>query len=124
IVTANHMIRRDSELAITLPDHGSTSATLVGRDPSTDVAVLKIEGAANLSTVQTTSTTELMVGHLIVAVGRSRLGDLAASAGIVARLGGPWKTWRGGEIDRLLRPDIRVYPGQSGSALVDPEGQV
>src|SRR5216684_3312102 len=124
IVTANHMIRRDSELSITLPDHNSSLATLVGRDPSTDVAVLKIEANAGLATVQTTSTAGLKVGHLVVAVGRSHLGDLAASSGIVARLGGAWKTWRGGQIDQLVRPDVTLYPGQAGSALMNARGQV
>ena len=118
------MLRRDGELSITLPDRRASSVTLVGRDPSTDVAVLKIETRADLSTVQTTSTTGLKVGHLVVAVGRSHLGDLAASSGIVARLGGPSRTWKGGEIDQLLRPDITLYPGQSGSALLNAQGQV
>src|SRR5207244_6914442 len=86
--------------------------------------VLKIEGATALSTVQTTSTAGLKVGHLVVAVGRSHLGDLAATSGIVARLGGPWRTWRGGDIDQLVRPDVTLYPGQSGSALVNAQGQV
>src|SRR5229473_7611212 len=62
IVTANHMIRRSDELSITLPDHSSARATLAGRDPGTDVALLKIEGVTGLSTVQTTSTAELKVG--------------------------------------------------------------
>jgi len=124
IVTANHMIRRSDELSITLPDRSSAPATLVGRDPGTDVALLKIEGVTALSTVQTTSTAELKVGHLVVAVGRSHLGDLAASSGIVARLGGQWKTWRGGQIDQLVRPDVTLYPGQAGSALMNARGQV
>ncbi len=124
IVTANHMIRHDAELSVIMPDHGSAPATLAGRDPSTDVAVLKIDDVKRLSPVQTTSTAGLKVGHVVVAVGRSHLGDLAASSGIVARLGGPWTTWRGGEIDQLVRPDITVYPGQSGSALVNSQGQV
>ncbi|HMK29082.1 MAG TPA: S1C family serine protease, partial [Terriglobales bacterium] len=55
---------------------------------------------------------------------RSTRGEVAASAGIVARLGGPWKTWRGGHIDQLLRPDVTLYLGQSGSALVNGDGRV
>ena len=51
-------------------------------------------------------------------------GELSASAGIVARIGGPWHSWRGGQIDRLLRPDVRLYPGQSGSALVNGRGEL
>lgn len=59
----------------------------------------------------------------MLAVGRSSLGDLAASAGIIARLGSAWRTWRGGHLDRLIRPDITLYPGQSGGALVDSSGR-
>lgn len=124
IVTASHAIRRDEQLSITLPDQNSVSATLVGRDSSTDVALLKIEKAGGLATVSTTSAADLKVGHLVLAIGRSHLGHTAASSGIVARLGGEWQTWRGGAIDQLLRPDIRLYPGQSGSALVNSQGQV
>jgi S1-C subfamily serine protease len=52
-------------------------------------------------------------------VGRSSLGDISASAGIVARLGSGWRTWRGGLMDSLIRPDLQLYVGQSGSALVN-----
>jgi serine protease DegQ len=124
IVTANHLIGRDDELSVILPGRRSAAATLVGRDPSTDVGVLRIEEPAGLSPVGATSTVGLKVGHVVVAVGRSHLGDLSASSGIVARLGSQWKTWRGGDIDQLVRPDITLYPGQSGSALVNSQGKV
>ena len=123
IVTARHAIRHGEEFSITLPDHGVASAALVGRDSSTDLALLKTD-AKGLATVQTSTTAGLKVGHLVIAVGRSHLGDLAASTGVVARLGGPWRTWRGGQIDQLLRPDITLYRGQSGSALVNVRGEV
>jgi len=124
IVTASQAIRREEQISITLPDQSSASATLVGRDTSTDVALLKVEKKGALATVSTTSTDGLKVGHLVLAVGRSHLGHTAASSGIVARLGGEWRTWRGGAIDQLVRPDITLYPGQSGSALVNSQGQV
>jgi S1-C subfamily serine protease len=63
-------------------------------------------------------------GEVVLSVGRSRLGDISASCGIIARTGSAWRTWRGGEIDRLIRPDIRLYVGQSGSALVNEQRQV
>jgi S1-C subfamily serine protease len=124
VVTANHMIRRDDQLSIIFAGHRSAPAALVGRDPSTDIGVLKMDGSAGLSPAETTSTVGLKVGHVVVAVGRSHLGDVSASSGIVARLGSQWKTWRGGDIDQLVRPDITLYPGQSGSALVNSHGQV
>ena len=123
IVTARHAIRHGEEFSITLPDHGVASAALVGRDSSTDLALLKMD-AKGLATVRTSTTAGLKVGHLVIAVGRSHLGDLAASTGVVARLGGPWRTWRGGQIDQLLRPDVTLYRGQSGSALVNVRGEV
>src|SRR5262245_7004892 len=103
IVTASHAIRRDEQLSITLPDQNSAAATLVGKDSSTDVALLKIEKAAALATASTASTAGLKVGHIVLSIGRSHLGHTAASSGIVARLGGEWRTWRGGEIDQLVR---------------------
>jgi len=124
IVTADHALRHDAQFTVTLPDHTSVSAQLVGGDPSTDVAVVKVEDASKLAKAQTTSGEGLRVGHMVVAVGRSHLGDIAASAGIVARLGAGWRTWRGGQIDQLIRPDVSLYPGQSGSALVNSRGQV
>ncbi len=59
------------------------------------------------------------VGEVVLAVGRSALGDISASAGIIARLGSGWRTWRGGQMDSLIRPDLQLYVGQSGSALVN-----
>jgi S1-C subfamily serine protease len=52
------------------------------------------------------------------------LGDISASSGIIARLGSSWRTWRGGQIDRLIRPDVRLYVGQAGSALVNEHHRV
>lgn len=124
IVTASHAMRREHELSITLPDGSSIPAALVGRDPSTDVAVVRVQETVPLSPVQATSAADLEVGQLVIAVGRSHLGDLAASSGIVARLGGSWRTWKGGKIDHLVRPDITLYPGQSGSALINAAGKV
>jgi S1-C subfamily serine protease len=60
----------------------------------------------------------------VLAVGRSGLGDISASAGIIARLGSPWRSWRGGQMDCLIRPDVRLYVGQSGSALVNEQHRV
>ena len=96
--------------------------TIAGRDGTTDLAAVRIEDSANLATLPFASGAK--VGELVLAVARSGRGELSASAGIVARIGGPWRTWRGGQIDRLLRPDVRLYPGQSGSALVNGRGEL
>ena len=123
VVTASHMLRRTGDYEVIFLDKSSGKASLAGRDAGTDVAILRIDGPS-LQGIQFGNVSELRVGQVVMAVGRSALGDLSASVGIVARLGGSWQTWRGGRIDSLLRPDITLYRGQSGSALVDSRARV
>jgi serine protease DegQ len=122
IVTASHLVRRADEVSVILPDGSKVKGTIAGRDGTTDLAAVQIEGTAILATLPPASGAN--VGELVLAVARSGRGELSASAGIVARVGGPWISWRGGQIDRLLRPDVRLYPGQSGSALVNGRGEL
>ena len=122
IVTASHLVRRADEVDVILPDGSRVKGTVAGRDSTTDLAAVRIESSANLASLPL--ATGATVGELVLAVARSGRGELSASAGIVARIGGPWRTWRGGQIDRLLRPDVRLYPGQSGSALVNGRGEL
>lgn len=124
VVTASHMLRRTEEIEVTLADKSRAKATFAGRDPGTDIAVLRLDNAPTGQPAQFGDGAGVRVGQLVLAVGRSTLGDLAASAGIIARTGAAWQTWRGGRIDSLLRPDVTLYPGQSGSALVDSHGKV
>jgi S1-C subfamily serine protease len=121
VVTAAHLTRHAGSVNVILPDGKSASGQLVGRDSTTDIAVVRADGNTGLSTLTFSSSARL--GELVMAVGRSRRGELAVSAGLLARVGGPWRTWRGGHVDRLLRPDVRLYPGQSGSVLVNGKGQ-
>ena len=102
-----------------LPDGSRASAQLAGRDPDTDVAVLRIPG---VSAPALAATTVPRIGELIVAVGRYAPGALALT-GIVSSSAGPWKTWRGGQLDALLRLDLGAYPRSSGSLVVDSEGR-
>jgi S1-C subfamily serine protease len=124
VVTASHMVRHTEDVEVTFADKSRFKATFVGHDPGTDLAVLRLDNAGAATPAQLGNGTKARVGQLVLAIGRSTLGDLAASAGIVARTGAAWQTWRGGRIDSLLRPDVTLYPGQSGSALVDSRGNV
>src|SRR6266436_5886275 len=125
IVSTNHTVQRGEEITIQLADGRRLSANLVGRDPSTDLAVLRVEAeqALGIDPVTTTAHNELEVGNLTLAVGRIHHG-VTASFGIVSALGDKWRTWRGGEIDRLIRPDVPIFIGFSGGALIDVEGGV
>ena len=125
IVSTNHTVQRDEEITVQLGDGRRLTANLVGRDPSTDLAVLRVEAeqALGIDPVTTTAHNELEVGNLTLAVGRIHHG-VTASFGIVSALGDKWRTWRGGEIDRLIRPDVPIFIGFSGGALIDVEGGV
>ena len=126
VVTANHTVKRDEEITLTTADGRNLPAKLAGRDPGTDLAVLRHE-AADLAVADTGDAAALKVGHLVLAVGR-REGNgeegFPAGLGMVSLAGGPWRTWRGGEIDRFLRLDLAIFLGLSGGPLVNAEGRI
>ena len=98
-------------------------AQIIGRDSRTDIAVLRLP-SQDLRAAEKADATRLRAGEIVLSVGRSRLGDISASAGIIARTGSAWRTPRGGQIDSLIRPDVFLYVGQSGSSLVDRDRRV
>jgi S1-C subfamily serine protease len=122
VVAAHHTIQRDDDITVTLHDGGTSAATLAGRDPSTDLAVLRLaDGAATPAAAAATDAPR--VGQLALALGRPGT-SITASLGIVSAVGGEWRTWQGGTIDRFVRLDLAVYDGFSGGALVDASGRV
>jgi S1-C subfamily serine protease len=121
VVTTHHGIRRREGIQVSHTG-GLLNANLIGGDPATDMAVLRIP-SEDLKPIKSTNS-DLHAGEVVLSVGRSRLGDISASCGIVARTGAAWRTWRGGQLDRLIRPDIQLYVGQSGSALINEQRQV
>jgi S1-C subfamily serine protease len=117
IVTVRHGLRRSDTL--TIAQRGEPiPATLAGSDAGTDLAVLRTDAGSG-KPVEAIGDQPARVGEVVLAIGRSALGDISASAGIIARLGSSWRSWRGGQIDKLIRPDLQLYVGQSGSALVN-----
>ncbi len=127
VVTAAHVFRR-APAAITLvgAEGQSVEATLVGLDSSTDIALFRLavtDGTA-FPPVVTGDAAGVRAGHVVVAVGRSGEGDAIASSGIVNRAAGPWQTWLGGSLDRLIRLDGGVYDGLSGAPVADARGAV
>jgi S1-C subfamily serine protease len=121
IVTAHHVIEQDGDIDIGFSDGGAAKARLVGRDPTTDVAVLKAQ-ASGLSPASWADTSELRVGHLVLALGRP--GEkVMATFGIVSALSEEWRTPAGGNLDYYLQTDVVMYPGFSGGPLVDVTGR-
>jgi S1-C subfamily serine protease len=123
VVTAEHTIKREEEISVMLPDGRSIPATLAGRDASTDLAVLRLQGG-EFPTAEIGESALLKVGHLVLALGRPGERGLSASMGVVSALGGAWRTWSGGQIDQFVRLDLALYPGFSGGPLVDAQGSV
>ncbi len=123
IVTAAHTIMRSEEITITLQDGRMVPATLVGRDAGTDLAVLRFQGV-EIPTTETGDASRLKVGHMVLAIGRSGENGPSASLGVISALGGAWRTWRGGQVDQFVRPDLTFYPGFSGGPLIDVQGRL
>ncbi|MGH9431272.1 MAG: S1C family serine protease [Terriglobia bacterium] len=122
VVTAHHTVRRDEGIEVLLPDGSAAAARLAGRDPSTDLAVLQVTGAS-AKLAERGEAAPLKPGHLVLAVGRVESGP-RASLGVLGVAGGPWRTWRGGEVERLLRVEIDLHPTLSGAALADGSGRI
>lgn len=120
VVTAEHTIRREDEITITLPDGTNTAASLAGSDPGTDIAVLKIEGGPP---PVTRATADPVPGNLTLTIGRSEDSGVNATMGIISAVSGAWRTWRGGRLDRYIRLDLTLYPGSSGGVVVNVAGE-
>lgn len=121
VVTTERAVR-DPRVHVHLPDGRAVRAELLGRDPGRDLAVLRAEGAD--SPGPRADLDALQVGQLVLAVARSAQDGAGTSMGVLASVAGPWHTWRGSRIDRFVQPDLALYPGYGGSALVDAEGRV
>ncbi len=122
ILTAHHVVRRDDEISVGLAEGSELPATLVGRDPSTDLALLRV-AASGLAAAQWRSEESLGVGELALALGRPGQ-SVQASLGVISALGGAWRSLGGGKVSHYIRPDLVMYPGFSGGPLIDGEGKV
>ncbi|MBZ0297212.1 MAG: S1C family serine protease [Anaerolineae bacterium] len=139
IVTAHHIIERNENISVGLPGEVSAPATLVGRDPNTDLAVLRVQ--ADVTPAQWSDEDDLKVGHLVLALGRPG-ESVQATLGVVSAIHGEHRhqgpghghshghgrgrgrgRWDGPAGD-LIQTDVVMYPGFSGGPLVDTAGFV
>jgi S1-C subfamily serine protease len=122
VVTAEHAVERDEDITVMLANGTNLNASLAGRDPGNDLALLRLEkgSAAPLEK----AGGEARVGQLVIALGRPGLDGIEASFGIISAIGGPVRTGRGGLLERYLRTDAVPFPGFSGGPLIDSEGRV
>lgn len=122
ILTADHVVEREDGIKVILADGAEVSARVVGRDAGTDLAVLKLERAAEAVAEATKSPARL--GQIALALGRPSPEGIEASLGTVSAIGGPIRTGRGGMLERYLRTDSISYPGFSGGPLVAADGTI
>ncbi len=117
ILTASHVVQRDEGIAVGLADGRSLAAEFIGRDATTDLAVLRVDGG-ELTPLHHVPAEEAAVGNLVLALGRPGQ-TMQATLGIISAFGGSWRTRRGGKIDNYLQTDVLMYPGFSGGPLID-----
>jgi serine protease DegQ len=121
LLTAHHAVEGAGSLSVGLAEGRTVPAELVGKDPSTDLALLKAE-LPGIKPLVPASLDDARVGHLVLALGRP--GRTArATLGILSALGEGWRTSAGGRIDRYLETDADLPPGFSGGPLVDTQGR-
>jgi S1-C subfamily serine protease len=119
VVTAEHTVRTAEDITVTMADGRSLPAVLAGRDSGTDLAVLRVADAGPVVATPGDDAA-LRVGHMVLAIGYGP----RASWGVISALGPRWRSARGGDIDRLVRLDLVLYPGFSGGPLIDAAGRV
>jgi S1-C subfamily serine protease len=121
IVTANHVVERDEKIRIGSPDGSFLDAELVGRDPGSDLAVLRAESSPKDS--RWADPKRLKVGHLVLALGRPAQ-QVMATHGVISVLGQSIRVPSGSRMDRLIQTDVVMYPGFSGGPLVSASGEI
>ncbi len=128
IVTNNHVIQDASEIEVTLNDNSKYTATVIGTDPSTDIAVLKIE-ASNLKAIPLGNSDELRIGEWVLAVGNPFNLTSTVTAGIVSAKARNINLLSDRSsskvpIESFIQTDAAVNPGNSGGALVNVKGEL
>jgi serine protease Do len=123
VVTSAHTIRREEGIRVLLAARGWVDASLVGRDAGSDIAVLRVPEAA-IEPAERGEAGSLRVGHFVLALARFAASHVSLDYGLVAAVGPAWRTWLGGEIERLVALDGGLRPGYSGGPLVDARGQI
>ena len=122
VLTADHVVTRDENLMVRTAEGKEYAASIAGRDPGSDLALLRLPESA-LTPSQVAAVTP-KVGQLVIAIGRPNAAGIQASWGIVTAIGGPTRTGRGGLLDQYFQTETTPYPGFSGGPLIDTEGQV
>jgi S1-C subfamily serine protease len=120
VLTADHVLEHEDAIQVT-GSQTAVKAAVAGRDPGTDLALLRTEGLKGAPAPRGRST-DIRPGHLVIALGQP--GDLQVTFGIVSGLSGSFRSWRGGQVEHLIQTTAELLPGFSGGPLVDVDGRV
>jgi S1-C subfamily serine protease len=123
VVASASALWRASSVAVVLPDGEQIDGTVRGVDGATDLAVVTVADRGMPAAARAEDAAP-RVGDAVFAVGREPSGHVQASFGRIGAVAGPWRTWRGGRVDRLIRLDGGLYPGLLGAAVADDKGHV
>ena len=121
ILTNNHVIMNAEKIVVKLSDGREFEAKAIGKDPKTDIALIKIDAAGKLPTVSLGDSDKLQVGEWVLAIGNPFGLDQTVTAGIVSAKG---RIVGAGPYDNFIQTDASINPGNSGGPLVNMQGEV